>query len=120
MSLRPLLYGYLSLRLGAPAEEVHVKRAALQAYADKEGYTLAQVFEDIEGSTDALSTVIDLCREGRAGVLLSSLTDLGKMPRVQALSLSRVQKTGTNVMVVNPRLERTESAIGTWRSSKWP
>lgn len=103
MSLRPLLYGYLSLQLGTPVEDLHAKRAALHAYADDEGYTLAQVFEEVEGSTDALLTVIDLSRDGRAGVLISSATDLGKIPRVQALTLNRIQEeTGTKVLIMEP------------------
>ena len=101
--MQPIGYGYLVVRSSLTRQDREARKAALSTYAEDEGYTLALIFEEIEGSTDALSAVIGLARDGRASVLIGALSDLGMTPRIQARALCRIKdETGTQVLILDP------------------
>jgi len=102
--MRPTLFGYLVIQTGMTADDAAQLRAALTAFAEREGYSLEHIFEEMTPATHALAAVIDITLEqGAAGVLVSRRSDLGEIHRTQELARQRIEReTGVRVIVMEP------------------
>lgn len=91
------MLGYLSARLTTTEDEVQAARTTLRGFAEREGYALAEIFEerDVNAPTSALAALIGACqRQPVAVVAIPSLINLSPMPRVQSMTIGRIQDEG--------------------------
>jgi hypothetical protein len=102
--VKPILFGYQTVRLSTPVEEVAQGREALAAFALREGFALAEVFveRDVDRPCSALSALISAARRAQVeAVAVPTAADLGKLPRVRWLMRYRLEReAGVRVLVV--------------------
>jgi hypothetical protein len=102
--VKPILFGYQTVRLNTPAEEVAKGREALAAFALREGFALGEVFveRDADRPCSALAALICAARRsGVAAVAVPTTDDLGRLPRVRWLMRYRLEReAGVRVLVV--------------------
>lgn len=107
--MRPLVYGYVRLNPADPQEVGDCLMRDLAAYAEREGFTLADVFTDRDaGAGDQFRRsgfvvmVETLRRPGVDGVLIPSLFHFSRFPGVhQAMRALIELETGARVFVMN-------------------
>ena len=104
--MKPILFGYQTVRVSTPAEDVARGREALAAFAIREGFALAEVFveRDIDQPCSALSALISAARRSNvAAVAVPTTADLGRLPRVRWLMRYRLEReAGVRVLIVQP------------------
>jgi hypothetical protein len=105
--VKPILFGYQTVRVSTPAEEVAKGREELVAFALREGFALAEVFveRDIDRPSSALTALIFAARRSEvAAVAVPTTNDLGRLPRVRWLMRYRLEReAGVRVLVVRPQ-----------------
>lgn len=102
MRPKPLLFGYQMARLDTTQDELLAGRAALVAFAQREGYALAEVYleSDLNRPTSALAALIAASRQRHVtAIAVPAATDLGRLKRVQELTKRRLERE-TNVPVL--------------------
>jgi hypothetical protein len=104
--VKPLLLGYQVSRLDSPADELVNGRRVLSAFADREGFALADVFveHDVNRPLSAFAALIAAARAGGVeAVAVAAAADLGRIPRVRQLMRSRLeQEAGVRVLIAQP------------------
>ena len=104
--MRPLILGYLRVRIGTSLATVARARQSLVDLALREGYTLGEVFveADENRSCAALVDVIEAARNGRvAAVAVPSGEHLGRFRAAQVGLRQRVEReAGVPVLVAVP------------------
>jgi hypothetical protein len=102
--VKPILFGYQTVRLSTPAEAVAKGREELAAFALREGFALGEVFveRDVDRPCSALAALISAARRsGVAAVAVPTTDDLGRLPRVRWLMRYRLEReAGVRVLVV--------------------
>ena len=105
--MKPILFGYQTVRVSSSAAEVAKGREALAAFAIREGFALAEVFveRDVDRPCSALAALICAARRSNvAAVAVPTSADLGKLPRVRWLMRYRLEReAGVRVLVVQPQ-----------------
>jgi hypothetical protein len=105
--VKPILFGYQTVRVSTPAEEVAKGREELVAFALREGFALGEVFveRDINRPSSALTALIFAARRAEvAAVAVPTANDLGRLPRVRWLMRYRLEReAGVQVLVVRPQ-----------------
>jgi hypothetical protein len=105
--VKPILFGYQTVRASTPAEEVAKGREELVAFALREGFALGEVFveRDINRPSSALTALIFAARRSEvAAVAVPTTNDLGRLPRVRWLMRYRLEReAGVRVLVVRPQ-----------------
>lgn len=105
-SLKPVLYGYLTVPVNAPRETLARGQRVLQEYAQREHYALGTVF--IERSTNrpltALSSLIEAANRDDIRVMaVPTATDLGSLPGVRQLLRQMLDREASvRVIIVEP------------------
>lgn len=104
--MKPLLFGYQAVRLGTTRAQLVAGRDALVAFARAEGYALGEVFveHDVNRPTSALVALIAASQAGEVkAIAVPSLSDLGRIPRVQQMTRRRLEReAAVPVLVVVP------------------
>ncbi|MEV5413512.1 recombinase family protein [Thermopolyspora sp. NPDC052614] len=107
-NMRPLALGYFRVSSGTPDEQVKQFRADIAAYAEREGFTLAEVYWDhYESQTSGFSALVDALEHGDArSVIVPALYHFARSPGIQ-LSFKEMleRKTGACVVVMYPSPE---------------
>jgi hypothetical protein len=105
--VKPILFGYQTVRVSTPVEEVAKGREEIAAFALREGFALGEVFveRDAHQPSAALSALIAAARRsGVAAVAVPTTADLGRLPRVRWLMRYRLEReAGVRVLVVRSR-----------------
>ena len=105
--MKPILFGYQTVRVSTPAAEVARGRDALAAFAIREGFALGEVFveRDVDRPCSALAALISAARRSNvAAVAVPTTADLGKLPRVRWLMRYRLEReAGVRVLVVQSK-----------------
>lgn len=100
---KPILLGYQTVRVGTPQFEVARGRRVLAKYAAREGFALAEIFVDQDPNRpcSAMAALIEVARRsGVAAIVVPTLTDLGRLPRVQRLTRERLEReAGVRVLI---------------------
>jgi hypothetical protein len=103
--VRPLILGYLHFPHAVTDRRVaHVSRE-MAAYAEREGFTLAEVYVDRPHSNGAgFAALVDaLAREEAAHVLVPALRHLAHTAALQrAIRVALEHRTGAQVLVMHP------------------
>jgi hypothetical protein len=103
--VRPLVLGYVRIRIGAVPGTVERSRLILVEFAVREGFTLEEIFmdEDENRSCAGLAGVIEAARRRRpVAVLVPHLGHLGLDARVQETMRSRMEReSGVRVLPVS-------------------
>ncbi|SNQ47518.1 conserved hypothetical protein [Frankia canadensis] len=106
--MRPLLLGYLNPRPFTSAGELDALKRELAAYADKEDFTLADIYIEQIGVWDsAFNALIEACkRDGVQVVAVLTLYHLARLPRLQRAMKEHLEReTGAQVLVMYPTPE---------------
>jgi len=102
--VKPILFGYQTVRSSTPAEAVAKGREELAAFAIREGFALGEVFveRDVDRPCSALAALIAAARRSPvAAVAVPTTDDLGRLPRVRWLMRYRLEReAGVRVLVV--------------------
>jgi hypothetical protein len=102
--VEPVLFGYLTVRVGAPRGAIANGERSLARYAQREGFTLGTIFveRDVNRPMSALASLIEAAkREDVQAVAVPSPVDLGLLPRVQQLTRQLLEReAGVRVLVV--------------------
>ena len=95
------MHGYASGRPDVPIETLMAMHADLTAYAEREGYTLAEIFiEPGDQPATALQAMIDSAhRRDVEAVAITEMTDLGTDPHIQQLACRRLQDAGLRLLI---------------------
>lgn len=105
--MKPILFGYQTVRVSTPADEVARGREALAAFALREGFALAEVFveRDVDRPCSALTALISAARRSNVkAVAVPTSADLGTLPRVRWLMRYRLEReAGVRVLVVQSK-----------------
>ena len=105
--MKPILFGYQTVRLSTTPEEVARGREALAAFAIREGFALGEVFveRDVDRPCSAFAALILAARRsGVEAVAVPTTADLGRLPRVRWLMRYRLEReAGVRVLVVRPQ-----------------
>ena len=105
--MKPILFGYQTVRLSTTPEEVARGREALAAFAIREGFALGEVFveRDVDRPCSAFAALISAARRsGVEAVAVPTTADLGRLPRVRWLMRYRLEReAGVRVLVVRPQ-----------------
>jgi hypothetical protein len=104
MNTKPILYGYQAVRLDTARAEEAAGLAALRAFAQAEGYALSTIFveRDVNRPCSALAALIAVActHEEQVFVAVPRMSDLGRLPRVQALTSQRIEReSGARVLL---------------------
>ena len=101
--MRPAIYGYMRVASsGEPGETEHIRRE-LAVYAEREGFTLHQVFtENIKCSESAFCTMVEaLKRHGVRNIIVPSLWHFARLPGLQEAMRQYIeQETSARIWVV--------------------
>lgn len=104
--VRPLLLGYQSARAATTPAALRAGRSALASYAQREGYTLGQIFleADTREPLSALHALIEAAvREEAAAVAVPTAADLGRIPRIQHLVKQQMERAAeVRVLIITP------------------
>jgi hypothetical protein len=99
---KPLVLGYYSARTSIPAARTVDHRARLSAFADREGYALADIFA--EPSEEPSVALQALCHSAEwrqvAAVVVAELSDLGTTRQIQQATRGRLASAGIHVLVL--------------------
>lgn len=102
--MKPLLLGYLNVRVDAPRETMVRGQRALTDFARREGFCLGTVFveRDLDRPLSALVSLIAAAnRDDVRVVAVATASDLGSMPRVRQLTRQWLEReAGARVIVV--------------------
>jgi citrate lyase beta subunit len=93
--VKPLLFGYQRAALGSSPDEIENGRRILTAFAAAEGYALGEIFleHDVNKPLSALAALIDAARRTEVtAVVVPTLADLGRLPRVRVELAKRLQR----------------------------
>jgi hypothetical protein len=107
-NMRPLALGYFRVSDGAPEEQVKRFRDDVAAYAAREGFTLAEVYNDhYESQTSGFSALVDALERGEARyVIVPAPHHFARSPGIQfAFKEMLERKTGSCVVVMYPSPE---------------
>jgi|tagenome__1003787_1003787.scaffolds.fasta_scaffold20899755_3 hypothetical protein len=103
-NVKPILFGYQTVRVSTPAGAVFRGREALADFAHREGFALGEVFveRDVDRPCSALTALICAARRSNVmAVAVPTTADLGKLPRVRWLMQHRLEReAGVRVLVV--------------------
>jgi len=100
-------FGYIRLPVGASEQSTQDLRSDLTDYAERQGYTLAEVFAEQEASgSSAFAALIDALKRSRTSiVVVPSLCHFAHLPGLRTAMRDLIeQETGARVVVT------TESA----------
>jgi hypothetical protein len=101
---KPLLFGYLRLRITDASERAPRARRLLAEFADREGYTLAEVYVEADENRpcSALSELIHAVRRwDGAAIAVPELGDLGSNEDVRRELRTRLRReTGVPLLVL--------------------
>ncbi|WP_239396683.1 recombinase family protein [Frankia sp. CiP3] len=103
LTMRPTIYGYMRVATADDGDEVERIRRELTEYAEREGFTLDQVFtEQIQCSESAFYTLLDtLKRSDVRNVIVPSLWHFARLPGLQEAMKTHIeQETGATIWVV--------------------
>jgi hypothetical protein len=106
--MRPLIIGYLNPRPFTSDEEVARLKRELTSYADREGFSLADIYVEQVGShASAFNALIDAVkRQDVQAVVVPALYHLARFPGLQlAMKELLERETGARVLVVYPSPE---------------
>jgi hypothetical protein len=102
---RPLMLGYIRIRLDSPAEVERTGREAMSRYAVERGCTLAEVFVDSnENRPDAaLAAAIVAARSWHATtILVPDMSHLGRLRNAQDTMRLRIENESGATVVALP------------------
>ena len=96
------MFGYYSARTGVPAEQAVTTQARLTAFADREGYALANIFaEPSEEPSVALQALCQSAERREVGtVVVPDVSDLGTTRQIQRATRERLEYAGIRVLVL--------------------
>lgn len=102
--MRPAIYGYMRVASdqGDLEETERIKRE-LSAYAEREGFTLEDVFtENVQCSESAFGTLLDAIKRSEVkNVIVPSLWHFARLPGLQnAMKYHIEQEIGASIWVV--------------------
>jgi DNA invertase Pin-like site-specific DNA recombinase len=104
--VKPVLLGYLSARMDGSNDAVVNGRRVLAAFADREGYTLDEIFMDTD-SAQPISAFVALLaavrRGGAAAVVVPSVEHLGRTARERQTMRVLLEREGiARLLVAQP------------------
>ena len=103
--MKPILYGYLQMRLDTPPTQIEQGRQTLAAFAARNGFRLGTVFveQNVNKPCSALTELIAVARSSDwAVVAVARPEDLGRLPMVRQSTRDLVEReTGVRVLVVD-------------------
>ncbi|KWX01748.1 hypothetical protein LI90_2780 [Carbonactinospora thermoautotrophica] len=106
--VRPLIVGYLRVSTHTTAEQADRMRREIAEFADREGFTLLEIFMEMETTaTSAFAALVDAlqCTEART-VVVPAMHHLGRLPGVRlALKELLERQIGAQVLVMHPNPE---------------
>lgn len=102
--MQPEMYGYMRMAATVEdGEESESVRQALRAYAEREGFTLGQVFtENATTSESAFFALLDaITRTEVKNVIVPSLWHFARLPGLQTAMKQHIeQETGARLWVI--------------------
>lgn len=101
--MKPTIYGYMRVASSDEHNETERIRRELAEYAEREGFTLDQVFtESIKCSESAFYTMIEeLRRHDVKDIIVPSLWHFARLPGLQDAMRQHIeQETGAHIWVV--------------------
>lgn len=101
--MKPAIYGYMRVVSSDEHDEAQRIRRELAEYAEREGFTLDQVFtESIKRSESAFYTMIEaLRRHDVKDIIVPSLWHFARLPGLQDAMRQHIeQETGARIWVI--------------------
>lgn len=91
--MRPLMFGYMRVPDELSEEEARSREAAMKAYAEKEGFTLASIFQELHPfHFSAYEELMNALQKAEARhVVVPSYDDLATSYHLQAALLRQVR-----------------------------
>jgi hypothetical protein len=109
-----LVLGYLRAAIGSDEHEIARMRHQLANFADHEGYTLDDVFVEVEASgSSALAALIEAARSRHPyAVLVPDLQHFGRLASVRSAVRNLVEtRTGVPVLVAHRSTDSGEETL---------
>jgi hypothetical protein len=111
--LRPLLFGYQTVRLTTTPAEAEAGRRTLAQFAVREGFALAEIFveRDPNHPCSALVALIELVRRHPGSIIAApTADDFGRLPRVRQIMRTRLEReSGARVLIIHAQTPRRRS-----------
>lgn len=112
--MQPPVFGYLRIQAASPGHTERDLRKAMNEYAVRKGYVLAEIFTE-HGASDssAFADLMDALKLSRCPVVIvPSLTHFAHLKGLRIAMRARIeQETGARVLVIDAPAGRAEGRL---------